>query len=320
MKAKAVSLQSNKLLVQALIAAALAFVFSTYANAATLKTASAKKLVKVTNAKTQRQRIAVAATAGGSLATSLKAESKKKSDLDVGASLVIGTNQANTKVGKQNYYGSYTLAPSISHAKTNTSLSANLTYDRQYKYELDDRTDGDWRIGLVTLSKKIPLTGIVDSITISPRVVIGMGNAAKRWSYQGGFGSSLTASKKLALVTVSQSVGYTYNFYEYDIRDDGTVNSPHRLDETTSVALNPNDWLELQASFGLTYLRSFQGVNRTFSTTAFGASVALAKNVSVGIGAINFLRNTLEPSGLGNKVKLWDSNDAIAFIELGLSI
>lgn len=309
MKAKAVVIHSNKVLVQAFIVAAFAFLFSNYANAVTLKASASKKSVKT-----------VVGPVDTALATSLESQAKARSNLVYGAALSAGINQTNTSEGRQSYYGTYSIRPSVAHAKTNTSLDASLTYDRQYSYALDDRTDGDWRSVIVKLNKKISVSGLVDNVTVGPRLWIGLGNEARRQTFQGALGAAVSVDKKIGVVTLGQTAAYLYRQFEYDIRNDGTVNSPHSLSESTSLTFSPTDWLHLGASFGLSYLRSFQGVSRTFSTTDIGASFSLAKNVSLSIGATTFLKSTLEPSGSGNKVKIWDSNDAIAFMELGLSI
>jgi len=354
MKTKAAVLHSNHYIVLAFIAALLAFVFAPQANArttprkplSTSRSSIQKKPVKSVMFVNRKQRsllaqntqsaavdaklegavvsdsipVAAPSTATSALATNLEKQNKSQKNPHFGGSIVIGTYQSNTAEGRQSYSGSYLVSPSFKIPKENISLVGSLEYNREYSYELDDGKDGDWGNAGLALSKKVELGGLVDSVRFGPRVSLGMGNESRRQTYKGALAAGVSLDKSFGFASVAQAFSYAYRHFEYDIRDNGTVNSPHGLEETTSIVFHINDWMTVQASFGLSYLKSFQGVNRTFSTTAIGADFALSENATLVIGAATLKKNTLEPSGQNNRVKLWDKTDAVASIEFGLSI
>ena len=345
MRAKVVAVHSNKLIVQAFIAALLAFVFSTYANAAQLKSVPLKKhkpkSVMFLNSKNQKllaqnsanaaadaklegtfmsDSIPVAAPVENHLAKSVTPLTKVKKVWEPAAALNIETSTGINSAEKKSYSGEYTFIPSLKHNPSKLSAAAKIIYGREYTEQKDDNTDGDLSPISIALRKAVETKGLVDGIHFGPNFTIPAGNEARRQTLNGALGLMVGATKKIGILSLKQEVGYSYRFYRYDIRDDGTVNSPHSIASSSSAGLEFNKWFGLSAEFVAQQLINFQGTPTGNTSAAVEADFTVSKNASVALGLATSLAGTLSNDGQTRRILLYDPGVTSVFLSLGLSI
>ena len=294
MRAKVVAVHSNKLIVQAFIAALLAFVFSTYASAATAET----KLV-----------------------TKLPVKRSSKA-LKFGAALSIETDSTINNSEKKEYDGFYVLVPSVSQKSSGLSGNLKLVYSQKYTVQNEDNTDGDLSSPVIRLRKTIRLGESMKAgnFYFGPNFTIPAGREARRQTLNGATGLVAGVNKTFGLVSLGQELSYTYRFYRYDIRDNGVVNSPHAFASTSSAAVQINSWFGISGEFAVQQLVNFQGTPVAFSSASLGADFTLSESASISTGLATVLAGTISDDGQRNRFLLYDPGVTAAFLTLSLSI
>lgn len=218
------------------------------------------------------------------------------------------------------YSGSYLGVLSAVHRKTGLTSTLRASYSQEYSYDRDDGTNGGvenpslavakaWRAG-----KSFEST-LIDSVSLSLSGSAGLSKESRRRTLLGTAGVSATISKRLDRFNVRESVGYTRSFFNYDIRDNGVVNSPNTFRSITSVYCDVNDRLSIGGEFTFGYAVSFQGVGRTTELSVFSADYAFTDTISGSLG-VSTERGTLEPDGTSNRVRFFAPEAAQYFVDL----
>jgi hypothetical protein len=242
------------------------------------------------------------------------------SALSYTAKLIVQTAGSLDPSEPTSYSGWYSVGLGATHKPSKVSANLRLGYSREYSYQRDDGTDGAFDNPTGTIAKRYVNgedfnSSLIDSVSIGLTGALPGNREAQKQTFRGSLGPSLMIGKAVGRLNLSQVLAYTRRFYEFDIRDDGAVNSPDALRATSSLSVDVNDKASFSVSVGLTYLRSFQGIARTTESSALAVDYVLSKAVSLSAGFATD-RGTLETDGQTNTVKVFDPNRAQAFVEL----
>ncbi|MEK7354968.1 MAG: hypothetical protein AAB250_00865, partial [Bdellovibrionota bacterium] len=154
------------------------------------------------------------------------------------AKLIIETTRTLQEDEPASYSGSYDLNLALINFMPNWSASTRIVYSREYSYEKDDGTDGGFENPAFGVARKWKIENGIDGLTWRLSGSLPGNREAERRTFLGSLGTNVSMTKAIRRFDLSQTVGYTRGFYEYDIRADGTVNSPDSFKSTTELALN----------------------------------------------------------------------------------
>lgn len=238
--------------------------------------------------------------------------------------LLIETARTADEAQPASYTGWYRLTTSATHAASSISAILRLGYTREYTYERADGSNGDFDNPILTLSKSF-LNGEhynfvgLDSLSVAVIGSLPVSRESERRTFRGSSGVLLTGTKALGRFTVQQAFGYSRGFYEYDIRDDGTVNSPDSLKSLTLVNYGITDRFSVGAMFTYVYAISFQGVGRGTQLGAVTADYAFTDNIAATLGVMSE-RATIEPDGQSDRIRVYAPEAAQYFADLVLKL
>ena len=181
--------------------------------------------------------------------------------------LLFETTRSANEAEPISYGGWYQLTGSAIHKKSAVNATARVGYTREYSYERADGSVGSFDNPGLSLAKsfrngKDYEFSALDAVSVSLSGSIGANDESRRRTFLWSNGVSVTGAKTLGNWSFRQGFGYTHSFYEYDIRDNGVVNSPHTLRSTTMAFYSLNDQISFGASFLYGYSISFKGVGR----------------------------------------------------------
>jgi hypothetical protein len=270
------------------------------------------------------QTATTAAPAGQTAALVTEAPATSTSPYKFGAQLSVGTAASMDPNSVTRYSGSYTFRPGIRYAPLKMRAGAGLSYSQEYSHERDDGTNGSLENPSLSLSKAWDKgadfnSNYIDAISMSLSGVIPVTNDSRKRTLRGTLGPSVKATKGVGRVTFGQSFGYSRSFFEYDIRDDGVVNSPDSFSSTTELGLKITDKLSFNTLFRYGYTISFQGVGRGSERTAFSMDYSISSRVFASLG-VDTSRGTLAFDGQSDRLKFFDQEAATAFFDLGMSL
>jgi hypothetical protein len=239
------------------------------------------------------------------------------------AKLLVETTATVSSEDPRSYAGWYQLALGIADKQTNTSLTVQGGYSREYSYERDDSTDGDVDNPIASIKKtwkegvdfKSP---VFDTISTSLAGTLAANRESRRRTFQGAVSPTLTISKAIRKLTLGLGGSYSRHFYKYDIRDNGTVNAPDQFRGTAELSYAITDKLSASASMVYTYAISYQKVGKATELSSLSLDYALFEKLGISLGVATE-RGTLEADGYTNDVKIFDPNVAQAFLDLNFT-
>lgn len=239
------------------------------------------------------------------------------------ARLLVETTRTLSPDEAANYGGWYQLTLGVQDKQSDMSLSLKTGYAREYSYERNDGSEGDLDNPILGLSKtwsegKHFKSPVFSTISAGLSSSVAASRESRRRTFIASVGPSIAVSKKLRKFTLGQAFGYTRGFYEYDIRDNGVVNSPDQFRAATDLSYEITDELSLSASFAYTHAISYQGVGRGTQLTSASIDYQALKKLGFSLGVATE-RGTLEADGFTNSVRLFDQNVAQAFFDMILS-
>lgn len=240
-----------------------------------------------------------------------------------GTKLTFDTSRTLQVDDPVSYEGAYILDSSITDKKTNLTYALRAGYSREYSYELQDGTDGDFMDPALKISKswtegKDFRSPIFDKITLGVGGVAGASHEAARDTFLGSVGPSFSVAKQIHNLHLGQGFGYSRKFYNYDIRDDGTVNAPDRFSSTTDVSYDITKDLSLALETILFYDINFQRTGQTTEWTTLEIDYTVSKLISTALGVVT-KRGTISEDGTENNLKFYDAEVAQAYFDLVLS-
>ncbi len=240
------------------------------------------------------------------------------------AEFVLDTARTLSENESDSWSGFYQLNLGLADKETSSSALLRLGYSREYSYERADGTDGDFDNPRLDLRKSFKSgdhfkSTLIDEWAIGARGILGVSRESKRRTYRGEFGPSISVRKKWGRFELIQAFRYGWRSYEYDIRMDGTVNSPHGFASSTVANLELTEMITLNGTFVYSHDISFQGVGRSAESTQFSLDCAWTKNFDTSIGFVTE-RPTAEADGQSERMKFFDQDKAQAFFDLILKI
>ncbi len=243
--------------------------------------------------------------------------------LFAGTVLIETTRNANED-DRESYGGWYQLTANAVHKKSAISTSLRLGWTQEYTYQRDDGSNGSLENPSLGIAKvyrhgkdyEIPW---IDSLSLSFGTSVGANREAARRTFLWSNSLTLTGVKNLGRFTFRQGFGYSRSFFEYDIRDNGVVNSPNTYRSTSSLELVVTDQLALSSSFAYAYSVSFQGVGRATQSSSASVDYMISNQLAASLG-VAVERGTLEPDGQINRVKFFAPESAQYFLDLMISL
>jgi hypothetical protein len=195
--------------------------------------------------------------------------------------------------------------------------SLKVPYTREYTYERDDGSDGQFGNVGYGLSKRFSSFQIIDSLSLSVGGAVGYGADSERSTFRGSIGPGLSVKKNFSRFTLVESLLYRYAFYEYDIQDNGTVNSPHNFVVSSDLSFKISQSLSALFSLTLFHNISFQGVGKSSAWPLLSLEYLASEHLSFGAG-LSTLRGTLAPDGQSNQIRLIDPETSQIFLDISL--
>jgi hypothetical protein len=264
------------------------------------------------------------AAQSAALTTEVSAKTANASPYKFSGQLSLGTAASLDPNSVTRYSGSYTFRPGIRYAPFKMRAGASLSYSQEYSHERDDGTNGSLENPSLSLSKAWDKgadfsSNYIDALSMSLSGVIPVTKDSQKRTLRGTLGPSLKATKGLGRVTLGQSFGYSRSFFEYDIRDDGVVNSPDSFSSTTELGLKITDKLSFNTMLRYGYTISFQGVGRGSERTAFSVDYSISDRFFASLG-VDTSRGTLAYDGQSDRLKFFDQEAATAFFDLGMAL
>lgn len=267
--------------------------------------------------------VATVATEPATLAAKADDANTKKG-FDFAGQLLVETDRNADEASAETYSGWYKLTTSVTHAKSSISLTSKLGYTREYTYERADGTNGDFDNPILILAKTFldkedySFAGL-DSISISLVNSIGASRESARRSFLWSNGLLLTGAKAVGRFKLEQSLGYSRGFYEYDIRNDGTVNSPTSLKSMTTVYYGITDRLQVGGTLIYNYAISFQDVGRGSQLGFATIDYTFNERIAASLG-MSTERDTIEPDGQSDRIRVFAPEAAKYFVDVVLTI
>lgn len=253
------------------------------------------------------------------------ARSERASAWDFSASsLTIETTQTLDSNTATSYAGSYLIAPTVVYKPEMITASLRLGYDREYSYQRDDGSNGDFANPTLSVAKAF-VSGvdynsrIFDSISVGLTNAVGANHDSSRRSFEASVGPFVAVSKKIGIFSISQSLGYSRGFYEYELGSDGSSNSPDVFSESTSLALDLSSSWQLSGTYRYKYSISFQAIGVGSTVALAQLSYAVTQHWGLAVG-VSSAQGTLQPDGQSNELKFYEPNSAQAFFDLTVTI
>jgi hypothetical protein len=219
--------------------------------------------------------------------------------------------------------GEYDFKTGVTDQKSNISAILKGGYGREYTFELEDGTDGDivdpafaitktWKEGE---SFRSP---VFDTIVLGLGGYVGASNESARGTFVGSVGPSIAVTKKIHRLTLGQKFGYSRRFYNYDIRNDGTINALNAVSSTTDLSYNFTDSLALSFETVLGYAVNIQGTGETKESSQISIDWDISKVLGTSIG-VSTKRGTISDDGTYNSLRFVDAAVAQGFFDLILN-
>ena len=234
--------------------------------------------------------------------------------------LVLETARTADEAEAASYTGWYMATASATHKSLGVTATARLGYAQEYTYRRDDGSDGSFDNPSLSVAKSL-LNGRdyelswLDSVSFSGSGSIGANRESARRTLLWTNGITVTGAKNLGRFNLRQAFGYTRSFFEYDIRDDGTVNSPNSVRTLTTLYYDINDRLSAGASFTYVYSISYQDVGRGAQFMSATLDYMITPKISASIG-IASERSTIEPDGQSDRIRFYAPDAAQYFVDL----
>lgn len=234
--------------------------------------------------------------------------------------LLFETARTADEAAPESFTGWYQLTASATHKKTSLTGTLRAGYVREYSYQRDDGDDGAFDNPTLSVAKSYLNErdfnlSWVDSVSISVNGAIGANRESARRRLLWANGLAVTGTKSLGRFTVRQSFGYTHSFFDYDVRDDGTVNSPDSLKSVTLLVYEFTPKLSISGMFTYGLAQSFRGVSRGSQLSAAEFSYSLTDKISMGLGVASE-RSTLEPDGQTDRIRFYAPQAAQYYFDL----
>jgi hypothetical protein len=238
--------------------------------------------------------------------------------------LLIETTRSADEAEPISYGGWYQLTASAIHKKSAVNATLKAGYTREYSYVKEDGSAGAFDNPSLVIAKsfrsgKDYSLSWLDTISVSVSGSLGSNNESRRRTFLWSNGIGITGGKAIGQLNLRQGFGYTHSFFEYDIRDNGTINSPNTLRSSTIAMWSLNDHFSLGASFIYGYSLSYQGVGRVTTMAQFSAEYVFTEKISASLGVASE-RGTLEPDGQTNRIRFYAPEAATYFLDLMVSL
>lgn len=268
---------------------------------------------------TAKAQSAALASDPATLATSAE-ESTNGKTFAYSGQFIFETARTADEVQPTSYTGWYLLTASATHKRTALTGTLKLGYAQEYTYVRDDGTNGAVENPIAAIAKSFIngrdfQSALLDSVSLSVSGSIGANRESARRHFLWSNGVLLTGAKVLGSFNLRQSVGYTHSFFEYDIRNDGTVNSPDSMKSITSLYYDVNPRLSIGGAFTYQVARSFQGVTRGSQQAQATADYMITEKIAASIGIASD-RTTLEPDGQSDRIRFYAPEAAQYFVDL----
>jgi hypothetical protein len=239
------------------------------------------------------------------------------------SSLILDTSASLNREEATSYSGEYLMKTGVTDQKSNIAALLKFGYDREYSFDLDDGTDGDFVDPSVAVTKTWKngvefVSPVFDTIVVGISSTGGASHASARRTFVASVGPSIGATKKIHKLTIGQKFGYQRRFYNYDIRDDGTVNAPDSFSSTTDLSFDITPSLALSAETLLAYAINYQGTGETTEWSSFSIDYTISDLLGASLGVAT-KRGTSSPDGTYNEVKFYDGSVAQGFFDLILN-
>lgn len=234
--------------------------------------------------------------------------------------VVFETTRSADESQPASYAGWYMASASATHKAYAMTATARVGYAQEYSYRRDDGTDGSFDNPSLSVAKSF-LNGRdfdlpwLDSVSLAVNGSVGANKESARRTLLWSNGLTVTGGKSLGRFLLRQSFGYTHSFFEYDIRDDGTVNSPDSVRSLTMLYYEVNDRFSIGGSLTYGYSVSFQGVGRGTTLAQASADYMITPKISASVGVASE-RGTLEPDGQTNRIRFYAPESAQYFVDL----
>jgi hypothetical protein len=251
-------------------------------------------------------------------------ESGNQSPFAYSGQFILETTRTADEAEPISYTGWYQATASATHKKSAINGTARLGYTREYSYQRDDGSNGAFDNPGLSLAKSFRRgkdfeSEYLDSVSIALSGAIGANDESRRRTFLWSNGVSITGAKAIGRFNLRQSFGYTHSFFEYDIRDNGVVNSPDSVRSVSMLFYSVNDRVSLGGSFTYGYSISYQGVGRATTMAQVSADYSFTDRISASIGVASE-RGTLEPDGQSNRIRFFAPEAAQYFADLVISL
>jgi hypothetical protein len=241
------------------------------------------------------------------------------------ASFAVDTSRTLNPNDHVAYSGWYDLNLALTHKPTGVTTSVELGFSQEYNYSAEqDNTSGAFdnpifRLSKTFSNKKDFNSVLFDSVILGLRGSLPANRDSYRQSFEGAIGTSITATKKISVLGLTQGFSYSRSFYQFDMSAAGDVNEPDTYRSSTALSLNITDNFALSASALLTYAMSFQGVGKSSQWTTLASSYKLSEQLSTAIGLMT-RRGTIDTEMRTNRLQLFDQGTSVAFFDLSWAI
>lgn len=238
--------------------------------------------------------------------------------------VVVETVRSANEAEIANYSGLYELTASAVHKRTAIVLTGRLRYSQQYSYANDDGSTGMFENPRVSAAKSFRRGkefdfDWLDAISVSVSGTLGANAESQRRHFRWANGVSVTGAKDFGRLALRQGLGYSYSFYEYDIRSNGVVNSPNAFSSSTLAFYSLSDNFSFGGGFFYTYAVSFQGVGRGVASGTLSADYSLSNRVALSLGVASEA-SALTPDGLSYDVRLYAPESAQYYFDVIVSL
>ena len=238
--------------------------------------------------------------------------------------LVIETTRNLQEDDAVSYAGSYDLTLGLANIYKGWGVVAHEVYAREYSYQNDDGADGafanpDFAIGKTLKSGEgLASDSFLKAFGFGFSGSLPGSREAQKRTFRGSTGVYVKAEKSIRRLDLAQKFSYSRLYYEYDIRDDGTVNSPDSFKSSTGLSYNVTDKLALSLSLVLGYAINFQGTSTGSQISQLSIDYAFTDAIGTSLGVASE-KGTQTPDGQGNRIDLYAPEVAQAFFDLSLT-
>ncbi len=220
--------------------------------------------------------------------------------------------------------GRYKLATYFGYVPWSMNLVGEFAYNREYTYQRADGTDGYWENPVLAVTKVFASgkdfdTKIIDRMVLSAAGSMPANRDARQKTFLGSTGAAVRVTKTLGPVFVLQRLGYTRGYYEYELMDSGTVNSPDTFKYTSELTLKFSKYFAITGGFVYLHAISYQGVAKGSQWSGYSLDAMPLENLRVSLG-VETDRPTMLPDGSGDQLMVFDKRASRVFLEMFLTI